>query len=269
MQEERQKGRKITLQIDGNASSMAANLPAASDWTTAWNISTFTLHRAAAYVANESDQQRLDGINKDLRSLLEKKINTSQLMKVKNVTMDMIFDPVNRLDVNLTAAEAFAIGLIDEVKDITKADIKANAEMYEVFMMSKVPAQQQPPELLPAPQSKLTMQNLQELKEKFPAIFAEAVAEGQRQERDRVGAWMVFVDVDPKAVSEGVKKGENLSQTAMADFTRKQVSAEVLKAAEDKGAAPVTTTPVASTTAEADLEASLKEAREYAKSLIS
>ena len=62
---------------------------------------------------------------------------------------------------------------------------------------------------------------------------------------------MSFVDADAKAVSEGIKSGNNITQTAMADFTRKQISAEALKLAEDKGA-QTTNTPSAQATAEAE-----------------
>jgi hypothetical protein len=214
------------------------------------------IHRAESSIYQQSDQERLDNINKDLRSALEKKINTSQLMRLKNVTMDQIFDPANRIDVNLTADEALKIGLIDEVKDITESEV--TAIMHDVtaimqctgkFMMNEfgIPQQQQ---TKPVPQPEKIM-TLQELKEKFPAVYAAAVADGKLQEQDRVGAWMSFVDVDAKAVSEGIKSGNNITQTAMADFTRKQISAEALKLAEDKGA-QTTNTPSAQATAEAE-----------------
>ena len=47
---------------------------------------------------------------------------------------------------------------------------------------------------------------------------------------------MAFNDVDPKAVAEGIKSGEKLSQTATADFSRKALSQEALAKVEDANA---------------------------------
>lgn len=67
--------------------------------------------------------------------------------------------------------------------------------------------------------------NRAELQAKHPELFAEIVGLGVAQERDRVGAWAVFADVDVKAVKEGITSGEPLSQTAMAEFSLKKLSA--------------------------------------------
>jgi hypothetical protein len=78
------------------------------------------------------------------------------------------------------------------------------------------------------------MTSLQELKEKHPTLYAEAVALGQSAEKDRVGAWMVYVDADADAVALGIKNGENLSATNMAEFNRKLMAGKTIKGATEE-----------------------------------
>ena len=54
-----------------------------------------------------------------------------------------------------------------------------------------------------------------------PELYKEIYGSGVTAERDRVGSWAVYFDVDPKAVQEGIAKGEALSVTKQAEFTRK------------------------------------------------
>ena len=70
---------------------------------------------------------------------------------------------------------------------------------------------------------------LAKLKEKHPELYAQVIAAGAEAERDRVGAWMAFADIDIKAVSEGINGGKNISAKEMAEFSRKALSAEQLK----------------------------------------
>ena len=63
------------------------------------------------------------------------------------------------------------------------------------------------------------------MKEKHPALHAqilqEGIQQGIEQERDRVGAWSAFIDIDTKAVKEGILEGKALSQTQMAELSLK------------------------------------------------
>jgi len=85
--------------------------------------------------------------------------------------------------------------------------------------------------------------------ELYSAIFAKGVTEGTKtgeatgvaNEKDRIGAWMKFVDIDAKAVAVGIESGEALSQTATADFSRKALSKEQLDNIESKNAEEIET----------------------------
>jgi hypothetical protein len=85
---------------------------------------------------------------------------------------------------------------------------------------------------------------IEKLKAEHPELFAQVVAMGVSSERDRVTAWSVFAEIDPKAVAEGIKGGENISQTAMAEFTLKKLSATSVEKITTEGA-PAVETPKA------------------------
>jgi len=106
-----------------------------------------------------------------------------------------------------------------------------------------------------------TNMNLTELKSKHPELFAEAVNIGVSQENDRVGAWMAFVEIDPKAVKEGINSGENVSQTFMAEMAVKQMKSKTINDLEKGTVEEVTTTTPKNDEAKA-LEAFEKELNE-------
>jgi len=82
---------------------------------------------------------------------------------------------------------------------------------------------------------------LEELKADHPELYKAIFEQGVVAEKDRCQAWIAFNDVDPKAVAEGIDKGENISQKAMAEFSRKALSNEALAKLEE-GAAKDTKT---------------------------
>ena len=51
-------------------------------------------------------------------------------------------------------------------------------------------------------------------------------------EKDRAGAWLAFGDVDFEAVKKGINGGENLSNTVMAELSRKSFSAQTISSME-------------------------------------
>ena len=87
--------------------------------------------------------------------------------------------------------------------------------------------------------------DIKALKSDHPALFAEVVALGQKEgvtaERDRVGAWMAFGDVDFKAVSEGINEGASLTAKVTAELSRKSFSASAIVAIESDNAPEVET----------------------------
>lgn len=74
------------------------------------------------------------------------------------------------------------------------------------------------------------IKNVAELKAQYPELCQQIVDE----EKDRAGAYLSFVDVDAKAVTEGIASGKNPSQTFMAEMARKQFAASTLKGMENE-----------------------------------
>jgi ATP-dependent Clp protease, protease subunit len=234
---------KKTIVIDGAADSMGLFMLPFADEVIASDVATGLLHRADGYVANADDQKNLDDRNKDLRKKFAAKIDETKLKELKGITLDDVFASDKRIDVRLTAKEMKAIGLVDKIVTLTPKEAQANSDMMEVVTekMKQIAAMAINPEIPAIPgdtepeakkddKSKTdNTMTLAELKAKHPDLYAQIVSEGVTAERDRVGSWMAFVDVDVKAVSEGIKKGENLSATAMAELSRKSLSAEALK----------------------------------------
>lgn len=67
-----------------------------------------------------------------------------------------------------------------------------------------------------------------EFKAAHPGVYAEAVADGIAQERDRAGAWMAHVSTDPEAVKAGIESGDEISQSKRESFFVKQNSQKTM-----------------------------------------
>ena len=141
----------------------------------------------------------------------------------------------------LSADQAKKLGLVDKIVKITpqkRAEIIAQSETLATAFK---PTDQE----LSIPKTPLKM-NLAELKANHPEAYKMAVNEGIEQEKDRAGAWLTFVDVDPTAVVDGVKEGKGISQTQMVELTRKSISKSALvdaKIDSPKAEATVTDEP--------------------------
>jgi len=83
------------------------------------------------------------------------------------------------------------------------------------------------------PQNKNEM-TLQEFLASEPKLYAQIMAMGVTEEKDRVCAWMEFNDVDSEAVKAGIDGGEKISQTDMAKFNKISATLTVVDK-DDKG----------------------------------
>ncbi len=222
----------VDIKVDGLAASMAAFLLPYFNNVVGSSLSKYMIHRADTFVDNEDDRNMLIKINADLRAQLEKKLNVERFVEITGVTLDEIFALENRKEVYLSAEQAEQVGLISEVKNI---DVTASSRKG-IFSVAAVAPEESPK----AEQTKnnnslnTNVMTLEEFKAKHPEIFAQAQKAGEVAERDRVGAWMVFVDADQKAVAEGIKGGEALSATTQAELSRKLLSATALKEEESE-----------------------------------
>lgn len=138
-----QDRKAVNMKVVGDASSMAFFFLLFATKTTAFDTSTFLIHRAAGHDESELDKGDLKDIesrNKIIREKLEARIDEDKFIKVTGKTFDDIFSMKGQLDVNLTANEAFEIGLIDEV---IKLDVKKR-EQIEAEYFDKIAALAEP-----------------------------------------------------------------------------------------------------------------------------
>lgn len=61
--------------------------------------------------------------------------------------------------------------------------------------------------------SNSTIMTKSEFKSQFPDAYQEIVSEGIANEKERVGSWMAYSEADPKAVSEGIASGLEISSS--------------------------------------------------------
>lgn len=234
------------------------------------------LHRAAYPSWMESStsfpdsiyQQMLVKTNKDLEKAFRASVDVEALenlpqFKDKNLTLKDIFSLDSRVEVLLTATDLKKIGLVSKINRITPtktAELKSqiqtfnNCRSLKEFKMAAQALNNKPEEI----QNTITMTTLAELKEKFPALYAQAVADGVKSEKDRVGAVMVFAHLDLNGAKKIIESGEPISATQMAEFILKQSSPEALKALE-ASANPVVQTNEIALTKEAQAKKELDE----------
>lgn len=225
------KSKKL-IKVDGKAHSMYAYFLCYADDAEALDVAQITIHRGGyadwvesnpAYMTQGMIDSR-DFMNKKLRRALESKIDVAKFEAMKGVTLDQIFSNDSRIDVTLTAAEAKKIGLINRVVNITPA---IKAEVESLYQMA---AHVQPEAVTKPTQPIITKMDISKFRNEHPDVYAQVIALGVAQEKDRVEACMVFNEIDPAGVKAAIESGKPLSAKQMADFTLKAVSG---KRAED------------------------------------
>ena len=247
-----------TIKVDGKANSMGAFFLAYADKVEVLDVSEIVLHRAAYPSWVEAREDFKDSpafdavvkINNDLRKGLEAKIDVDAIEKATKTSMDEMFSMESRIDVSLTPVQAKKIGLVSKINKLTSemsAEIRGNsfaiaAEFgVDVKELQEIKADKVLPVIEDKPNNNNNM-TIEDLKANhsgvYNQIFALGSAAGIAAEIDRVAAWLTFVDVDADAVSKGIKEGNNLSQAATAELSRKQFSNEVL-ATTEADSAPV------------------------------
>ncbi len=236
----------LTVKVDGHAASLMAFYLLYFEDVEALDVSDFLMHRA--HFANqadvdEDDQRELDEMNASFRKAMEAKLDIPKFEKLAGVSLDEFFEGEKVINVRFNAKSAEKIGLIKKITNLAPEEINALGLKFAAYTGTAP---------IPEPPKKQKM-NKADLKKDHPEVYKEIAAEGKTEglaeansgsnsedgvaeERDRVGAWMAFNDVDPKAVAEGIKSGKKLSATAMAEFSRKALSQEALAKIEEDNA---------------------------------
>ena len=216
----------ITGIIDGDVSSMGAILLPFFDNVIANDTSNIMFHKAmwpTWKTPNEAEAKKVKKINAQFKEKLTKKVKGKDGAKE---FLAKVFESDVRNDVELTPVEAKKLGIVDKVRKL-----EPKAEYIGTQIVAIVESKKETPSG-DIDKSKIKTMDKATLKAENPSLYAAILAEGHdtgrkegiAAERDRTGAWMAFNDIDPDAVSKGIKDGENLSQTASAEFARKGIA---------------------------------------------
>lgn len=239
---------KISISVFGHAMSMAVYLCLFADEVEALEVTQFMIHRADGYVENDDDQKLLDNINKDLRKQMETRLNMDVFQEVCGITIDEIFNSPTRKDVMLTAKQAKKLGLIDSIIKLTPSQVKAQASHFVAFAdfserteIEETQRSVQEPESNNNPKnSKMT---LAELRAQHPELVSAIEKDAISAERDRIGSYLAFLDVDKENVVKAIKEGTAFTGAVMAEMTVKltaHVSKQNLIADGQENPKPVT-----------------------------
>lgn len=239
------KGTK-RVKNDGKAYSMGAIFALYADDVEALDVSEFMFHRAAYPSWFEKDAEyftpelraNLERINKNFETAFRARVDVKAFEKMKGIKVKSLFSLDDRIDVFLTAQEAKKIGLVTKINKITpskRAELSTYIEAAASFSKD-IPEIPESAEPKPEPKTvqpivdnqKSNRMTVEDFKAKHPEAYAAVYNAGVTAERDRCGAWMTFVEVDAKAVKEGVTSGNALSQTAMAELSMKALNQKTL-----------------------------------------
>lgn len=246
-----------SLMVDGKANSMGAFLCCYIKKAKGLDVSTWAFHRAAypqwfesnpTYFTPEAKEGLLK-INNDLRAAMEGKIKASEWKKVTGTSLDDLFSMDGRIEVIINADQALKLGLIDEIVNITpekRAEIQSNvfaiaaqtAGINAAPIVAEEPTATQSTKIL-----KPNTMTIEKLMAEHPDVYAAAVNKGVTAERDRVGSFLAFIDVDAEAAVKGIKDGGALTQTLTAEFSLKAIHKQAGVKAENDNAAVITTDP--------------------------
>jgi len=245
----KERSGKNNAKVYGHAASMAAYLLLYMDNVQALEVTKFLIHRADGYVESEDDQKLLDSINKDLRGQMEKRLDIAKFESITGCTMNDVFNGEKVKDVWISAKDAKKIGLINDVIRLNPDEMKAFNEKFVAFVPKRgseetpqgsgKPATGEPNNNSPKPK-KMT---IEEFKALHPEIYSAAIAQGQTAERERVQAWLAFIDYDKDNVIASIKDpAKAVNGAVLAEMTVKITAAVKVAAINKDGKIPSVTT---------------------------
>lgn len=247
--------------VDDKAYSTGLYAALFCDTVECLDTSLFLLHRAAYSPWFEGSEyftpelrKNLENLNSIIEKVVRGKIDVVALEEIMNSREDIkgkklkdVFSMDSRIDVFLNAKEAKKVGIVDKIRKITpekKAELAAaaNARMEKITARHTPPKQENEP---PAPTKKHDQNNAdmtqQEFKEKFPAVYAAILLEGEKagmlkgveQEKDRVEAILVFAEIDMKVCMEAISSGKSLTAKQSNELMLKSFNAKAKADLED------------------------------------
>lgn len=243
------EGEKL-MKVDGIAASMAAFMALFCSKVECLDVSKFLFHRADMYTPDDETKNFLAKVNADLRKALEAKIDSKKWKEVTGVSISEMFDPEKRIDVTIDAKQAKKLGIVSKIVTLEPSIAKKIKAAWQDFVSPNQSANHKLLEPIMAMAEETQEENLiqtnktmtkDQLKADHPAVYAAIFNEGVEQERDRAGAFLAFVDVDAKAVTEGIASGKPMSQTQMAELSRKGLQLNVVASVQKETEKTVTT----------------------------
>lgn len=226
---------KKKMSVHGSAYSMMAFACLYVNDVECIDQSKFLFHRAAAMFREDEQipamRELLVTRNEDLRRAMEERLDIAAFERISGATLDQLFSMDDRIDVILNAEEAQEIGVVSEVISLPAVEME-NINSRMMAASAGVGIHQ-----LNIPK----MKTLEELKEKHPELYAQAIEAGKKEakpadpqppakkeeknlsddekllqagiekERQRVSAWQAFAEVDPKKVAEGIASGKDMT----------------------------------------------------------
>ena len=257
----------LTIKVDGIAASMAAFMLLFADNVECLDASSFVFHRADGYVSSEEDKAWLASINANFRKKMESKIPSDAWASVTGKTYDELFNPETRIDCMLTAKQAKQLGLVSKINKISVAEAKQVKALVDKYNFTA----ELPTEITAALESETKivepkiMKTIAEFKAAHPELFAQVQLEAVEAERDRVGSFMAFSEIDPVAVKAGIESGKPMSATQMSAFSLKAIQANALATLPNTPTAVAAAPDAEVTEAEKNKSAFLAEAADGLK----
>ncbi len=242
----------VHIKVDGMAASGAWNLLLYAKKVTALDVSDFIIHRAASYREDDPEtKQFVQKTNADLRKRLEARVTAQTFKEVTGYSLDELFDHDKRINIFLTAKQMKKLGIVSKIVKLEPAEMKQMAQAMAEWKFQAA-AKSDPEdedededENVPVRKSNKTKPDndmtIEEIKAKYPAVYASIIAEGVKKEKDRVGAWMAYVSLDAKKVVDGIEKGEEVTPKVMAEMQMIGLSAERLEKLKAESAKDVST----------------------------
>lgn len=238
------------------------------------------LHRAAypdwiesaPWFEGSPHQELIVKMNKDLEKAFRAKVNVDELealpqFKEKNLKLKDIFSMESRKEVILNAKDLKKLGLVGKINTMIpskSAEIKTLTESFskcrsleEYRMAASSTNQNENPPVMET----ITAD---ELKSKFPSIYAQVIAEGEKKglekEQKRVKALLAWAKIDPAAVAKAVADGTEPDMAFISEMSAKAASDTSLKRIKKQNAPDVETEEVEAPTSEKKAELNKLEA---------
>lgn len=211
--------KEITARVTGYAASMGASLLPYFHKVVGLKQSWIMIH------APRGGAEKVKaGVVTDLINAFNKKVNSEAFKGITGKTIEEVMNEVEeeRNDYWLTGQQAYDIGLYDELVDLNSDEVANSIEDCSLLTL--------PENINPTVRDKfadkktrktIKKMTVDELRVAHPEVCAELENAAVAQERDRVGAFLTYADVDLKAVLTGVEGTEDMTQKEQNHFLRK------------------------------------------------